>query len=118
MSIIHTTVYQITHRYMIEITRKIPNSRPLLILLVSSLVLVLIAVYVFPALLMQGTYAKKAKEDQRHGSQSPTLSPASSPSSCVTYDSTARLITISCQSVSLHDISNQLNNSEVIDKLP
>src|SRR6266496_782494 len=101
---------------MIEITKKFTNSRALLILLVSSLVLILVDAYMLPTPFIQSTYAKKAKD--QHGLQSSTTTPSSSPSSCITYDSTARLITISCQSVSLSDIYNQINNHGVLDKQP
>src|SRR5436305_1570043 len=106
---------------MIEVTRNLTNSRTLLILLlISSLVLILVDAYAFPTPFTQSTYAKKTKEEDKHGSQSPTTTSApSSPSSCITYDSSARLITISCQSAaSLSDIYNQLNNHEVLDKQP
>jgi len=101
---------------MIEMTKKLTNSRALLILLVSSLVLILVDAYTLPTPFIQSTYAKKAKD--QHGLQSSTTTPSSSPSSCITYDSTARLITISCQSVSLSDIYNQINNHGVLDKQP
>jgi mannuronan 5-epimerase len=104
---------------MIEIAKNLSNSRALLILLVSTLVLILVATSAFPT---SFAYAKN-KVKQLHGSQPPTLSSSSSsytssPSSCISYDSTARLITVSCQSAHLADVYNQVNNHEVLDKQP
>jgi mannuronan 5-epimerase len=105
---------------MIEITKNLSNSRALLILLVSTLVLILVSTSAFPTSL----YAKN-KVKQEHGSQSPTLSSSSSspsytssPSSCISYDSTARLITVSCQSAHLADVYNQVNNHNILEKQP
>jgi poly(beta-D-mannuronate) C5 epimerase len=95
---------------MIEITKDLSNSRTLLILLllVSTLVLILITSSAFPTFV----YAKN-KVKLQHEAQSPP-----SPSSCITYDPTARLITISCQSAHLSDVYNQVNNHEVLDRQP
>ena len=108
---------------MIEITKDLSNSRALLILLllVSTLVIILVASSAFPTFV----YAKN-KVKQQHEAQSPTSSSSSSflfpytasPSSCITYDPTARLITISCQSAHLSDVYNQVNNHEVLDRQP
>ena len=38
--------------------------------------------------------------------------------SCIKYNATQRLITVSCQSATLTDIYNQLNNPKVLDKEP
>ena len=107
---------------MIEITKDLSNSRTLLLLLlVSTLVLISVGTSAFPTSFV---YAKN-KVKQQHGAQSPTSSSSSSlssytasPSSCITYDSTARLITISCQSAHLSDVYNQVNNHEVLDRQP
>jgi hypothetical protein len=108
---------------MIEITKNLGNSRTLLILLllVSTLVLILVATSAFPTSFV---YAKN-KVKQQHGSQSQTSSSSSSsssytasPSSCITYDPTARLITISCQSAHLTDVYNQVNNHNILEKQP
>jgi mannuronan 5-epimerase len=40
----------------------------------------------------------------------------SAPSSCITYDSTENIITISCNSASLTDINKQLNDDTILDK--
>jgi poly(beta-D-mannuronate) C5 epimerase len=108
---------------MIEITKDLSNSRTLLILLlllVSTLVLISVGTSAFPTSFV---YAKD-KVKQQHGAQSPTSSSSSSSSSytaspsCITYDPSARLITISCQSAHFSDVYNQVNNREVLDRQP
>jgi hypothetical protein len=106
---------------MIEIPKDLSNSTALLVLLVSTLVLILVASSAFPTSFV---YAKN-KVKQQHGSQSPTSSSSSSstsytasPSSCITYDPTARLITISCQSAHLSDVYNQVRDHTVLEKEP
>jgi hypothetical protein len=105
---------------MIEITKNLSNPRLLLILLVLTLVLILVATSAFPTSFV---YSKNKVKQQQHGSQSPTSSSSSSPSSytispssCISYDSTARLITISCQSAHFSDVYNQVNNHNILEK--
>jgi poly(beta-D-mannuronate) C5 epimerase len=45
-------------------------------------------------------------------------SPTSSENSCINYDASQRLITVSCKYATLTDIYNQINNPDVLDKDP
>ena len=48
--------------------------------------------------------------------ESNALNSTSSNESCISYDSSGRIITIGCKSASLTDIDNQLNDDSVLDK--
>ena len=102
---------------MIEIAKNPSKSRALLILLslVSTLVLILVATSAFPTSLVDAK--NKVKQPTTLSSSSSSSSYTASPY-CITYDPTARLITISCISAHLSDVYNQVNNHEVLDRQP
>jgi mannuronan 5-epimerase len=109
--------------------RNFAKVRLLWTLLVLSMILVLVDVSFLPNPFIQSTYAKKKVRHQQQGSDSqsqsqslPSLPPSSikSPSipspSCIGYNSSEKVIEITCVSATLTDVYTQLNNVNILRK--
>jgi mannuronan 5-epimerase len=112
--------------------RNFAKVRLLWMILVLSMILVLVDVSFLPNPFIQSTYAKKKVKHQQQGSDSPpqpqpqSLSSSSSssiksrsipsPSSCIGYNNSEKVIEITCVSATLTDVYTQLNNVNILGK--
>ena len=88
------------------------------ILLVSIITLVLISASSWP-LSLEDAHAKTKKltnQELQPSSPSSSSSLTPSASSCISYDSSTNLITITCASANLSEIDKQLNDVNILRK--